>query len=81
MSISRWLYFEGYHLSAVANILPASIFYLIGLCDVLLFMYTRQGLLLFPKPAEEESPTLSVTEDGITNGGPVDEEVSIEEGR
>src|SRR5262245_26304589 len=40
---------KGHRISAVTIILPAAIFHLIGLCDVLLFVYTRRGLLLFPE--------------------------------
>jgi len=78
VSITRWLFFvwqpEGRSLSPIAIILGSAIFNLSGLCNVLLFLYTRQGLLLFSGRNREaaggqtlRSPTLGIVENGGTD--------------
>jgi hypothetical protein len=44
------------HVSTAGSLITAAIFDLSGLCNVLLFIYTRRGLLLFPGKEETMTP-------------------------
>jgi hypothetical protein len=61
ISVARWLQFEHRHVPPTITLASSFIFDLSGLCNVLLFIYTRTGLLLFEKPS---SPTFTTEENG-----------------
>jgi len=57
LSVARWLQFEHKHVPPAITLASSFIFDLSGLANVLLFMYTRTGLLLFEKPSSPSSAT------------------------
>jgi hypothetical protein len=53
--------FTHHHVSSAATFFAISMFYLSGAVNVLLFLYIRPQLLLFPRPKELEEQEIQLT--------------------
>ena len=70
VTISRGLLFSKHHVPSAVTFFGASIFYLSGATNVVLFLIIRPGLLLFPRPRQLDEPEIPLTiqdDTGVTN--------------
>jgi hypothetical protein len=57
LSAARWSQFARHHVPSTATLVTSFIYDLTGLCNVLLFVWTRRGLLLISRgPGDNPTP-------------------------